>query len=317
MILAALAAAEPAGWGASPAELLPETRARVVAEADRALRRPARPVARLASAGSDDLGDPAVAASREAFEDADDAVLLALAFRATGEPRYRDGARGRLVDWAATHVPTGNPVDETRLDALIHARALLDEDDDDVRGWLARMRDAERAWRLGPRASVNNHRTHQLKMLLLLDEALGDAGAFAADRAAAEAHAAVNLDARTGESVDLRERRALYYHAYDLDAWLEIALLTQCCAAPVTSAWRLLERRLLAGDTRGEFVGSTEPLDAARANAGYGYGDAFDPRRATHALLTFHTWTRTATPLPAKVERRDLYALARYQSWTR
>ncbi|MDP2310819.1 MAG: alginate lyase family protein [Pseudomonadota bacterium] len=323
----------PVAWGAAARMLEPGTRARVLEEAQKAVSTPPRPVQQLASAGSEDVTDSVVVATRAAFEDADDTLILAMAWTVSGEPRYRDAAANRLRAWAGTNVPTGSPIDETRLDALVNAytlmrEALAPEDDAAVRAWFTTMRERKRAWRFGPWTTRNNHRTHQLKMLLLLDRALGDEAAFAADRAAAEAHAASNLDAQTGESLDLRERGALYYHAYNLDAWLEIALATGCCTQPVTAAYQLLERRLLAGETAGEFVGSAAPLDAIRARAGFGYGEAgstFDPRRAEHAVLAFYTLPlapRAAPPPPLApearhVQRRNLYALARYQSWKR
>ena len=323
--------ASPEAWTARMSTLRPETRARMIREADEALSRPPRPVVTLASAGSDDLSDPRVAATRAAFEDADDAVILAMAWQISGKAAYRAAAVRRLDAWATTCVPTGNPVDETRLDGLVHAWMLVKDtlapaEEAVIRGWLEELRTQKRAWRFGPRTASNNHRTHQLKMLLLLDRALDDDVAFEADRAQAEAHAARNLDAQTGESVDLLERRALYYHAYDLDAWLEIELVTGCCTAPVTAAYRLLERRLRLGETGGEFVGSEVPLDAARSRSGYGYGSAgstFDPERAEHAILAFYTGEPTRGDpfasglLTQPVQRRNLYALARYESWAR
>jgi hypothetical protein len=317
-------AGEPGvGWTAGPLALRPDTRARLLEEADRARSRPPGPVAQLSSAGATSLDDPLVTATRAAFEDADDAVILALAYRATGEAAYLDATRARLVAWARTHEPSGNPIDESRLDALVHAYTLIRGDllvghELGIRAWLARMREAQRAWRLGPRTARNNHRTHQLKMLLLLDRALGDEPAFAGDVAAAEAHAGENLDAATGESVDLRERDALYYHVYNLDAWLEIALASKCCLAPVEAAWSLLDRRLAAGEVDGEFEGSVVSLDVVRAHAGFAYAARFDPRRAEHARLAWHTLAGTSVAVDAsRVQRRNLHALVRYESWTR
>lgn len=325
----------PVTWGPALGPLSGGTLARTLEEADRALSTPARPVEKLASAGLRDLADPRVAATRAAFEDADDTLILAMAFSASGRTRYRDAAAHRLGLWARTNAPTGHPIDETRLDAMVHAYALLGGalapgDAAAVRAWLGTMQERKRAWRFGPTTAQNNHTTHQLKMLVLLDQALGDAAALAADTAAAEAHAARNLDARTGESTDLRERDALYYHAYNLDAWLEIVLATGCCRGPVAAAYQLLERRILAGETFGEFAGSSQPLDAIRGRAGFGYGEpgsAFDLRRAEHAILAFYSTPGTAAQAPPRafersfqaenVARRNLYALARYESWRR
>lgn len=318
-------------WGAPVEALRPETRRRVLEEADKVVDLAPRPVRELRSAGADDLGSAEVVATRAAFEDADDTLILALAWQASGNVRYCDAALRRLSAWASTNVPTGHPIDETRLDALVHAyqlmrSALPPDRDAAVRSWFSTMRDRKRAWRFGPKTSLNNHRTHQLKMLVLLDRALGDEAELVADRAASEVHAARNLDAGTGESVDLRERGALYYHTYTLDAWLEIVLATRCCKAPVAAAYQLLERRLLAGDIESEFEGSSAPLDAARARAGFGYGAAgstFDPRRAEHAILSFYTLEPDAeNPFAhglaaAQIDRRNLYTFARYESWKR
>jgi len=324
---AASSAAIPPGWAKDPGELRPAARARVLREAEVALTRLPRPVATLASAGGLDRADPTFVASRAAFEDADDAVLLALAWRATGAERYRAAAAGRLLAWAFVNVPTGHPIDETRLDGLVSAYVLMGASLGPaqaipVRKWLTTMRDRKAEWVFGPKTRDNNHHTHQLKMRALLDAALGDAERLAADAEEGEALAARNLDTATGESVDLRERDALYYHAYNLDAWLELRLATGCCVAPVTAAFDLLERRVLAGETAGEFVASVAPLDAARGRAGFGYGapgTAFDPARATHAILSFYTGPDAqSSPFAlsaADVARRDLYPLARYESW--
>jgi len=111
------------------------------------------------------------------------------------------------------------------------------------------------------------------------------------------------FDAESGETVDVRERDALYYHVYDLTAWLEIVLVSGCCGEPVDAAYAYLERRLQTGDVDGEFSDSQVPLDAARAASGFAayMESSFDERRADRARLTWSTLHRDA-PLSAAVE---------------
>lgn len=320
-------APSPAGWSPAGFWLREPTRARVLVEADHALQRRPAPVAQLASAGSVELDAPEVAASRAAFADADDAVILAMAARATGQARYRAALHDRLLAWAETYHPSGHPIDEARLAPIVDAwmlspNVLSAAETDVFRDWLEALRDAKRAWVFGPRTADNNHRTWQLASLLQLDHGLGDAEASAADRAAAADHATRNLDAATGESVDLLERDALRYHAFDLEGWLEIALIAGCCEPPIRAAVELLEGRIAAGELGGEFTTSQVPLDGARARAGHGYGapgSAFDVRRAERVRLAWATLsgTRADAPEAAEVLRRNLYVYARYQSWTR
>ncbi|MFN7143879.1 MAG: hypothetical protein ACK4YP_08900, partial [Myxococcota bacterium] len=77
------------------------------------------------------------------------------------------------------------------------------------------------------------------------------------------------------------------------------------------------------GGLYGLFLPLVPPLPPLPPRAGFGYGapcSVFDPARAEHARLTFHTLDRAAGPpavAAARVQRRNLYTLARYESWSR
>lgn len=280
------------------AESLPQpVRDRLAEEAKRAAGKTPSPVAVIRSAGATDKEDNVFVASRRAFQDADNAANLALAFRVLGDRGHLDKAAAILAAWAKTNQPTGNPIDETRLDNLVHAYDLIrceltDTQRAPVREYFKRMLQAKEAWKYGPKTQTNNHRTHQLKMRLLLARALEDAPAY--DRALAEAkeHLAVNIDAATGETVDFKERSALFYHAYDLEAWFEIALATGCCKEPVLKAYDFLRERIAKGETGGEFSKSGAPIDERRAKAGFEYakkGGQFDTSRAARCVMAYRT----------------------------
>jgi hypothetical protein len=188
------------------------------------------------------------------------------------------------------------------------------------------MREAKEGWAFSPRTSVNNHRTHQLKMLRLLDAALGDE-ARAHRRATAErTHLENNIDAHTGETVDLVERDALYYHNYALEPWVEIGWLTGAVEPEVEAAVRQLARRIAGDDLGGEFTHSVSRLDAQRGAAGFGYGEggsAFDPLRARRVFWTWSALTgEPLTPaleeaLSGPVKAHELYYQVRGELCTR
>ena len=64
-------------------------RRQVIEAADHALRKPAAPVETIQSAGVTDKSSPELLLSRRAFQDADNFVLLALAYKLTGKGAYR------------------------------------------------------------------------------------------------------------------------------------------------------------------------------------------------------------------------------------
>ncbi len=312
-----------------PGDLDPATRAQIEAEAAKALKKAPAPIPTLGSAGRTDRNDPLLLASRRAFQDADNAANLALAYALTSDRRYLRKAVAILTAWSMVNRPTGHPIDETRLDKLVYAYDLVRCDMDQgqrdaVLGYLRRMQVAKQAWEFGEKTANNNHRTHQLKMLLLLARALDDAPAYDQALAQAAEHLAANIDASTGETLDHKERGALHYQAYDLEPWLEIALLTGCCKEPVLKAYDFLRGRIAAGDIHGQFASSTAPIDAARARAGFAYaktGGDYDTAKAARCVLLRQTLAGPeTTPAMARlVEGRatpaNLYFLVRGQAW--
>src|SRR5262249_39786439 len=102
-----------------------ETIGKLQKTADKLLNKPVHPVAILASAGKTDINDPQLLASREGFKDADHAALLALTYYLTHKQDYLNKTRHILLNWASINHPTGNPIDETRLEGMIWAYDLI------------------------------------------------------------------------------------------------------------------------------------------------------------------------------------------------
>lgn len=311
---------------------VPDTvRTQLAAAAQKAARQGPAPVPILRSAGQTDKEDAQFVASRRAFQDADNAANLALSYRILGEREHKDKAVAILQAWAKVNQPTGNPIDETRLDKLIYAYDLLrsdmtDAQRADVQNYLRRMQAAKISWQYGEKTQFNNHRTHQLKMLLLIARALGDGPAFDKASAEATAHLAQNIDAATGQTRDHKERNALHYQAYDLEPWMEIVLVTGCCRPPVLKAYEFLRERIVKGDINDEFTGSTAAIDEKRAKAGFDYakkGGTFDTAKAARSVLVYQTMQGPETaPAMARLVSGEatpsnLYYLVRQQVWRR
>ncbi|MBU1040995.1 MAG: alginate lyase family protein [Proteobacteria bacterium] len=312
-----------------PESLSAPARAQLAAEAEKAVNKAPVPVATLKSAGQTDKNDPDFMASRRAFQDADNAANLALAFRVLGERKYLDRATAILLAWAKTNKPTGHPIDETRLDKMVYAFDLArcdmsEQDRASVLGWFARMRDAKLAWKYGEKSQFNNYRTHQIKMLLLLARALDDHATYDKALAEAQAHLKTNIDATTGETLDHKERNSLHYQAYGLESWLEIALITGQFKEPVLKAYDFLREHIAKSDIHYEFAKSTAPIDEKRARAGFEYakkGGTFDTQKAVRSLLVYETLNgKEETPamtglLGGEVTPVNLFFLIRQQAW--
>ncbi len=270
--------------------------------ADQFLNKNTHPMIQLGSAGQTTIHDPQLIASREAFKDADRAAVLALAYYLTKRADDLHQTRNILISWAKINRPTGNPIDETRLEGMIWAYDLIacslsSADKTLILQWFDQMRMKKRAWSFSHTTSSNNHRIHQIKMLLLLDKLLGrqeDATLALKD---AEYYSTINLNPKTGESLDYRQRSALYYHNYVMQPWLEIALTSNCCHQQVTKGFTFLSQHILSHHIHREFRHSTAKIDALRASGGFDYAKkngTFDVTKATPAIITYYTITNTS-----------------------
>ena len=294
------------------------------------LNRPSHPLAVLGSSGKIRIKDPLLIASRRAFQDADEAAVLALTYRLTHRMDYFNKARDILLDWSKINQPTGNPIDETNLDGMIWAYDLIAcnlsfEEKTQILGWFERMYTKKRAWKFGAVTQVNNHRIHQLKMLLLLDKVLKKASSLQKDIETAERLSKINLDPLSGKSIDYTERTALYYHNYVMQPWLEIRVITDCCQKQVDKGFAFLSKKILSHQIGGEFSHSQAAIDTFRAKGGFDYvvkGGTFDVKRAVPTIITYNMIARVK-PDPKvlnivyeeKLSARILFLNARSLLW--
>ena len=315
-------------WFADSGKIPNDLLQQLFERADKAMTYLPAPQPALLSASMTNPKDPDLLASRRAFRDADNAAILALAYRLGGDSIYQTHSKRILITWANTHQPDGHPIDETRLDGLLWAYDLLHcklnaTENQQVRQWLKTMRDKKRAWQFGSTSERNNHRTHQLKMLLMLDKLLGDTDSWQQNIADAKQHAEINIQ-DNGETIDYQERDALYYHVYNLQAWTEIALLSDCCQPSIDKAFQFLQQRIIAGEVQNEFANSTATLDEKRSDAGFEYaekGGSYDISKTIPAILTYNTLKIDHSPKLWEVASKSpelnhhTFKLVRYHLW--
>ena len=291
---------------------------------------PVNPIASLGSAGKTTLNDPILLASRQAFKDADRASVLALSYKITKNKAYLDKTKEILTGWARINKPTGNPIDETRLDGMIWAYDLIacdltDQEKILILNWFQNIRNKKIAWIFGKKTSSNNHRIHQLKMLILLDSILNRQQDLQTDKQEAVHYSQINLNPLSGESIDYQERNALYYHNYVLQAWLEISLVTHCCHEPVNKAFEFLIDKIRTHAIGGEFSHSIAQIDALRGKNGFLYatkGGTFDITKAAPTIVMYYTPIKT-NPDPklwfiqslAKPSPKMVFLKARRELW--
>jgi multidrug resistance efflux pump len=323
-------------FGADAAKSLPPSVfERILEGARKAARTPPAPVRVIHSAGVSDQSSREFAASRRAFQDADNFLFLAMAYRLTGKTNYSEGALAIVDAWARVNEPTGQPIDETRLETFLWGLDLLADKADStlVRNWLERWSAANHAYSFGPQTESNNHMTHHLKIALMLDRYLGRTADYERDLDAALRHEKVNLGSADGSSIDYRERDAMHYHIFDLEAWAEIALLTGCCRPSIDHAFAFFEKQMDEHPDHIEFANSTAAIDQKRASVGFEYAKAqpYEINNASRAIFSYATLVgdtgttdrgrRVPAPIwdaaAAGANHSNLFYEARYYLWQR
>jgi len=291
-----------------------------------------QPARTITSAGIDNANDQGLKDSRRALRNADSAAILALDYRVHPSDQRLLQATQHLLAWATTNVPTGHPINETRLDGFVWAYDLLrcqlaPSDQKMIELWLYTLQSTKNSYVFGPKTAHNNHHTHQLKLQLLIDRALDDTAAFARHTAEARKHVIENIDASTGESIDYRERDAMHYQVYNLDAWLDIVLQSGCCTQEVDASFNFFAEHAKSSDIHHEFANSSAPIDQKREAGGFAYAKrngSYDLHKAAHAIVSYYT-VHTEQPKPelwsivTEQAQRDLrvsFALLRRELWT-
>lgn len=320
-------------WSTLNQEGLPEAvKTKLLRKVEKNLHFSPRALEVLYSSGISNAQDPRLVETRKALRDSQDSVLFALAYQLTSEDKYLQQAQSILVSWGQTYKPTGNPIDETKFEYMLWAYDLIRCDMSDKNNWLIQewLRDFQQKknqWSFSSSSGINNHRTHQLKILLMIDKILDDKDALVDHLDQLTKHVDVNL-LDTGKSVDYEERNALHYHVYNLEAWLEIALLEPRYADKVAASYAFLKEQINTDNIHQQFSLSKQEIDQKRAAGGfdkYKIGGDYQVNKAAKAILVFATLKGSpldrvvpksqADEFTNEVFNKSLFQYVRYYLW--
>lgn len=303
-------------------------------KADKLLDQAPSPLSVLHSAGITDANDQKRQQTIESLRDSKHSALLAIAYRLTGDVNYLNAAKAILLAWANKYIPDGHPINESKFDGMLIAYDMIKCDlSDDSKAsfimWMETMQSKKLEWTFGESSGKNNHRTHQLKMLVMLDKLLNDQEQLTFDRAMLKQHLSVNLF-DNGESLDFKERDSLHYHVYDLEAWLELALMGEGEQDKINRGVEFLLEQLKTGDIDQQFVHSKQAIDQQRSDGGFKdkqVGGQYPVKKAMRTLIAYSTLnqqsldktivdTGHADAYGEKIQHKQLLYLLRYYLWS-
>jgi photosystem II stability/assembly factor-like uncharacterized protein len=287
--------------------------ARLVARAEMALAVTPSPIPVLVYQGYLEA-HPDRVLTKAALGDMDHLRALSWAWAATGEERFADKAVQLLVAWVSTYEPTGNSINENKLDATITSYDLLrdrltPDERQRTETWLRKMADLQ--IRTGNIGENDNWGAKRLKIVLLIGAALGeqkwvDHGVAGAKRLIA---AGLHPD---GTSEDLHRRDAMSYHTSCLKNLMELALAARRSGGAGLYDYKSPSGSSIRGSVdyvvpyakgeqqHSEWDSSKEPLDRQRWEAGDTYyrpGKPWDRRRGREMFILASYFDAQLAPL--------------------
>jgi hypothetical protein len=230
-------------------------------------------------------------------------LILAMAYRLTGDPRYLQASERVISAWVDVYEVDFDPIDETNLDKMILAydltrSGLSQPTQKKMTKFLRTMaegylHDMEKEKKKKVDTDINNWESHRIKLATLAAYALGDDDLIAKARHDFHKQISVNIK-RDGSVEDFYTRDAIHYVVYDLEPLITAALAAKAHGedwfdvpapggASVEQAVDWLTPFALGKKTHEEFVHSRVAFDAARAKAGVeGFQGQWEPWHSIH-----------------------------------
>lgn len=219
----------------------------------------------------------------------------------TGDETYRSQAKAFLLAWARSYRPTGNEVNENKLDSCFFAYYVLKDflreaERKEVAEWFETIGTLHQ--KLWPIKASGNRAAKRIKLVLLASVVLDRPQwqQWAKEKMSLLIESPLNTD---GTSDDLKNRDAMHYHNSCLEAMLEVALIGRLVGIDFYS----LKTRNGASTKRSihymlpyirgkkihkEWIHTKAALDRQRWKAGDPYyrpGKSWDPAEAYGTLL--------------------------------
>jgi hypothetical protein len=263
--------------------------------------------------------------------DMDQLALLLQATPINDQVIYREQIKQITLAWIAQYQPTGNPINENKLQPLLFAswqyRAQWSAAEQlRVTAWLEHMATTlTHASHTDQRTFHGNWHTKLLLLLGLLGLALNDHALIGQtiERVRTYIHTDLYPD---GSSYDLHKRDALAYHQSGLEPLVVFARLFQdqvgdlyhwqaANGASIAAGLKLMEPYVRGEQQHAEWLHTTVELDRQRAAAGLSYyqpGKLYNPQSALELFDLAAVYEPTYTPLVAQLAGR---AETRFPTW--
>ena len=278
--------------------------------ADTSLYSTPQPIQTISTAGRLQ-GDPIKSETKDAIKDFKIMYALAISYRITGIAKYLTKATDYLVSWATNNQPSGSPIDDTNLDALVEAYDLVKNylqvnDKITIANWLEKTAIAEtKNLKMLPvfETGKNNWNSHRLKIVGEIAFAINNKNLQQWTIEKLKDHLAINL-LPDGSSIDFALRDAVQYHVYDLEPLVRLSIILQRATkvdyfhflstnnSSIKKSVDWLIPFVTKEKSHEEFVNTTVKFDKSRSNnkeEGHTIGHLFVPTKAIK-LLTLCTY---------------------------
>jgi hypothetical protein len=250
----------------------------------------------------------------------------------TGDSRYEQAMCRYLLAWAKIYKPTGNPINENKLDPLLTAAVMLADrldrnERDIVLNWLKDLAEAEiKSVETMPSSVENNWHPKRLKVVALAAEVLSHNEWR--DWVVGETRSYITRALRPdGSSRDFEQRDALSYHISGVRPLLRLISLLPPIhrqelygespdGSSVARSVAFVIPYALGEKEHGEFLKTNVELDHRRAQAGlehYQPGRPFDPQRSISLFQLAGAFEETYRPLIGRVTGKPGI---RFYDWT-
>jgi hypothetical protein len=188
------------------------------AEANALLKQTPRPLAVISYEGLLNT-HPDRVVSMDRLKDMDHLVVLGEAWAASGDRKYRDRAMAYVRSWSSTYKPTGNSINENKLEPVFAVYGMLreaftGEERINIEAWMRRIAtlDVESGRGVKGAAQTNWH-SKRLKIVGLIGQVLGDSAFREYSAGGFKSYIEGGLFP-DGTSQDLKERDAMSYHRH-------------------------------------------------------------------------------------------------------
>ena len=243
-------------------------------------------------------------ASQISMKDYKKIYALSLAYQLEGKVDFLNKAAEYLVAWATVNHPTGNPINDTKLDEVMMGYDMIrseikESDRQTIDNWLITIAELElKKGKKGKVTTMNNWHSHRLKVVGQIGFILNDKKYIDYAITGIETQVATNLNP-DGTSFDFLERDAMHYHLYDLEPLTTLAIIIKRAkdineftfvsqtGSSIKKSFDWLLPFMTGDKTHAEYVNSKVEFDRKRAQnneKAFEIGHSFKPSQGIYAL---------------------------------